>query len=533
MPKKLISLDELSRFNDKLKENYENNPPYFKKGKNLLNPYTCGTEGYRDYGEGTSATVPYVVDTTFNSFVSDFIYAETGTYQLSIQFLPNSSGQIYYYVVFVYDLNKNYVEKTTMSSSSGYLYITLDQPRFVKVFVRNYGNNPNNTEMPFYTQFEKNNSVTIFEKYNVEPRYNLEQLVASDLVIHSKNLCDNSKTTEGLLTNSNQGKFGYARTDGSYANSACSPFIKIKANTNYAISHTKTTSTLKIYVSSSLTTVGNAIGTFIETNQQTYILSVDHDCYIRVSTGTGTRGDKFQVEEGSEVTTFEEYGYYPNPNTFFINEDNPYKGKKLFIFGDSIMAATTSGVDGIGKQLEEKYGMIYTRYAVDGKTITVDSGNRSGSILYEVEQASSVVPDYIIWNGGTNDLSNWSTLTKGTISSGFVATLDETTFCGAFEKTIKTLMTKYPGARIIFCTTHVNGGRGGTNESALPDQVEIWDLCRQMCHKWGIPVADIYWDSGLNSFLTEYKGVFTDAGGTHPNTNGYKLFYLPVIEHKM
>ena len=213
---------------------------------------------------------------------------------------------------------------------------------------------------------------------------------------------------------------------------------------------------------------------------------------------------------------------------------NDFANKSLYVFGDSIMAASTDGVCGVGEQLRDRYGMILTNYAIDGRTIT-KTDDDIYTVQYQIEHlASDKIPDYIIWNGGTNDLLMWNRINHGTISTGFEAILDDTTFCGAFEKTIKTLMTKYPGARIIFCTTHVNGGRSGKpSESLLPYQVEIWNLCRQMCRKWGMPVADIFYESAMNSFLPNYKGVFTDEGGTHPNTLGYKLFYLPVIEHIM
>ena len=489
-------------------------------------------------------------DITYN----DFIYLKAGTYCFSINggyFMYGSDNALYIRGKF-YNLNKvadtsihANLNKNISAYASGNWYetFTITQDCYFKPNVY-CGTSGNPSPLPYnrvmildYIQIEEGLTPTLYEPYYDEFSYQKDiEPKASDILLRTKNLFDKAHIKDGIVS-----QLFRIRNDASYGDSWTSTKpIPIENGKTYTLSTTNSgTSLYCIILDSSCMVNSNSQYRGIENGKYTFTATFDGYVFItgqarqQYLETTDVSPDMVQFEESADKTDY--VPYYQANEEYFENGDNQFKNKSLYVFGDSIMAASTDGVDGVGELLRDKYGMILSNYAIDGRLITVrDTSYRNDTIIYEVENASANIPNYVIWNGGTNDLSSWDTLPHGTISTGFQAELDETTFCGAFEKTIKTLMTKYPGARIIFCTTHVNGGRSGTPpESALPDQVEIWDLCRQMCHKWGIPVADIYWDSGLNSFLSQYKGVFTDAGGTHPNTLGYKIFYLPVVEHKM
>lgn len=373
-----------------------------------------------------------------------------------------------------------------------------------------------------YIQIESGSAPTLYEEYYDEFTYpKAEKPSVDDVLLRTKNLFNASDLIDGCLT----GSPVQIRNDGAYANSHTSKTpIPLENGQTYTLSANTSSHITIVILDSSCMVNSNTI--LANTINGSYTFTTSFAGYAFVSYEGSSNATSIQLEKSGTKTDYAPY-YIANSD-YFSSIESDFLGKALYVFGDSIMAASTAGVDGVGEQLRDKYGMTLTNYAIDGRLITVrDSSYRNDTILYEIENASAIIPGYIIWNGGTNDISNWNTISHGDISTGFSATLDESTFCGAFEKTIKTLLQKYPGARIIYCTTHVNSGRD------LTDQNACWELTREMCKKWGIAVADINYDSGLNTFLTEYKGVFTDAGGTHPNTNGYKLFYLPVIEHKL
>ena len=67
-------------------------------------------------------------------------------------------------------------------------------------------------------------------------------------------------------------------------------------------------------------------------------------------------------------------------------------------------------------------------------------------------------------------------------------------------------------------------------------QLIIGEESIKMCNKWGIGYADIFNDSDMNTFLDRYKGYtlrkdkYPDGDMIHPTFEGYKLFYIPLIE---
>ena len=65
-------------------------------------------------------------------------------------------------------------------------------------------------------------------------------------------------------------------------------------------------------------------------------------------------------------------------------------------------------------------------------------------------------------------------------------------------------------------------------------QKEYLDKAIDICNKYSIPYVDIYNEGGLNTNIKKMNDLYTNnADGTHPNFNGYELFYVPKIESKM
>ncbi len=199
-------------------------------------------------------------------------------------------------------------------------------------------------------------------------------------------------------------------------------------------------------------------------------------------------------------------------------------GKTILAFGDSITANSTA-YRSYAYQIADNNYMNLINQAVSGATARVVDGN-SNNVLEQVTNAdASLSPDVILLNILTNDANSFS-VTGGTISEDFDAELDTSTFCGGLEATIKAIKEKWPDANILFVTPHVNGARSSTaQEMTVEATLEI-------CEKWGTPVADVYHDSGLNTFDETQASTYS-LDKCHPNTLGHKTFYVPIVEAKM
>ena len=218
----------------------------------------------------------------------------------------------------------------------------------------------------------------------------------------------------------------------------------------------------------------------------------------------------------------------------FETETSPLKGKKLLNFGDSIAAASTTGVDGYHEQISNRNGMQLKSYASGGATITVRTGvSDAHDIVTQVNNSvnNKDIADYILINGGTNDANALTSDKFGDVSDGYDAVLDTGTFCGAFEYMLKSLKTNFTipnGTKIIYVRSHNMASRDKR-------QVTLGELAVEICKKWSVPVVDLYSECGLNTNLPGMVGAYTIANDdrTHPNTLGYELFYTPLIESKM
>lgn len=206
------------------------------------------------------------------------------------------------------------------------------------------------------------------------------------------------------------------------------------------------------------------------------------------------------------------------------------QGKTVYGFGDSLMHGTF-GNQGIAQSLAEKYQWNYKNMAVGGATVK-DSGN---SILSQIEKAPANVPDFILVDGGTNDMVPETVIGEITGDSQYSQPLDTSTFCGGLENIFSNLREKYPGSTIIYIAAH----KMPTRDAVI--QAAIQNVAKQICEKWAIPVADIYREGEINTHLRYYASTYsarsdqeqTNGDGTHLNADGYRKFYAPIIESIM
>ena len=221
-----------------------------------------------------------------------------------------------------------------------------------------------------------------------------------------------------------------------------------------------------------------------------------------------------------------------------------FKSKKLLVFGDSIINGSGNNGIGVGEYLAEHLGFEMKKYCIGGARVGFYPNKN-----WMVEQIREAVnnresADYIVFNGFTNDcnMSNGKTcdVPLGDISEGFenfdifAVQKEGSTFSNCFENIIHALKKYFPQAKLLFVRPHNMGRRDDYFQRLYGERaVEI-------CEKWGVPVADIYKDSDLNTFLPDHRDKYTaDTYGwgtgdcTHPNATGYLEKYMPIIEESI
>lgn len=225
------------------------------------------------------------------------------------------------------------------------------------------------------------------------------------------------------------------------------------------------------------------------------------------------------------VDNFQLYGFN-NAGEF------PLAGKTIVAFGDSIVAGHKYTAASFVNFVAEKEGMtVLQKNAVNGATI-MDANYSGGRILTQIQNASASTPDYVIFDGGTNDAEY---LTKNSsIQIGDASSTDEATFAGSFRATVSALNTKYPNAKLVYVAVHKLGSRDATMQENLR-KVEL-----AICQELGVTVSDVY-TSGLDTSNADMKNTYTfdnttsagvpgtNGSGTHPNFAAIEKYYVPTV----
>ena len=143
------------------------------------------------------------------------------------------------------------------------------------------------------------------------------------------------------------------------------------------------------------------------------------------------------MEPNREVSVSKCIAYKINAEDFDYSQLNPLNNKSIMFVGDSICAATTTGVKGWATLIAENNptATIYN-YGQDGATIA-QNGSDNNDVYTKIQTMYSEHPnaDYIIIQGGVNDI--WQSIPLGTFeeNSNFNGSpnYDTTTFSGALE----------------------------------------------------------------------------------------------------
>lgn len=230
--------------------------------------------------------------------------------------------------------------------------------------------------------------------------------------------------------------------------------------------------------------------------------------------------------------------------------DLPFEGKSVYAFGDSIVDGHKYANAGFVEFVSAKEGMVLKHNgAVNGATIM--PGGTGGQILDQINSAPGEAPDFVIFDGGTDDAYESNDSLWGSVGeSKDPAQFDVNTVAGNFESMIYEIQQKWPDARLIYVAAHkLNGGR------AVERQDILHELEMSACNKWGVTVANLYDDSEFNTREQDYRWNYTfdelgtdglpgnmntimssdfDAdhpSGIYPNFRGIENFYVPMLSH--
>lgn len=212
------------------------------------------------------------------------------------------------------------------------------------------------------------------------------------------------------------------------------------------------------------------------------------------------------------------------------SNESPYKGKTIVAFGDSVVAGWgwKEGT-GIIQPLKEKYSdATWINKAESGANFAVTSSPEHTPIVNQITSYTGAA-DAIIFDGGVNDKNNGISI--GSITAGYDATYDTSTFCGAMESALQYIMDTYPLALKLYIIPHSFAKDNSHVDSIYSKAIEI-------CEKWNMPYLDMRKCSQI-AMTSKNKGIYTrnaNSGvgdGVHPVESWYRTFYSPVIDQKL
>ena len=210
-----------------------------------------------------------------------------------------------------------------------------------------------------------------------------------------------------------------------------------------------------------------------------------------------------------------------------LNDD--LYGKVLVCDGDSICAASNilaGDYNGYGwcGRIGQLHDMDWHNVAIGGATIATGTSATHYLSTY-IDTIHTLYPniDYLLLEGGTNDAD--SDVPAGDIAIGDYniqdseSRYDTSTFYGALNMLFYKATKYYPRSKIGFIIAQKMGDVGGGYSSSDNKRRQYFDMCIEVCIKWGIPYIDL-WNEGV---LVPRANVFYNRNMTSEQNwaNGY------------
>lgn len=236
------------------------------------------------------------------------------------------------------------------------------------------------------------------------------------------------------------------------------------------------------------------------------------------------------------------YGYF---NTYYeiapdevrnilseLNTRKEWENKKILSFGDSIMHGDGNKRIPLSQLIADKYMMSVSDYSIGGATFGYYEYSEQicNQILAAIQNRE--MADVILINGGTNDM-RW--VNAGEISEDFdYGICGRETFASGMEYALWLLKTHYPDVPVVYVRAHDMVCTYETNE------FYYGSMALKICEKWDVSVADVFSETDFDCHDSQIRLQYTaklhnhyEGDSIHPNYEGYKKFYIPLIVEKM
>ena len=235
--------------------------------------------------------------------------------------------------------------------------------------------------------------------------------------------------------------------------------------------------------------------------------------------------DEIMLVEGSVIP--DDYKSYGGTIPWLKNTEtvgNKWKDKRIVTFGDSVTwydgnqygtntkeSGTT--VKGYQSYMREELGATVINQGV--------SGNTMQQISARIKAYDFTAVDACTIMGGTN---NYRDQEEGALGSVLPlgSTFDENTFTGSLQSSVEYILTSKPDIK-LFLLAPIKGWYA--NEAGrTPMTTEISDTVFEVAELYGLPVCDLYRNSGINE-LTESAYIVDSSSVSfrfHPSSEGYK-----------
>lgn len=206
--------------------------------------------------------------------------------------------------------------------------------------------------------------------------------------------------------------------------------------------------------------------------------------------------------------------------------------KTALFVGDSIQAGNNISGEGAlpvgwAQRLSQRYGMVSENVAQKGWALTNTETSGRSQIVTQLDKAKQSTYDFVILEGGVNDVridqdNSNITIDKGTINEDPNATFSDDNIAGAMQDLIVKTQAKFPNAKIVYLINHYYGA----SETNMKNYVA---MVKAACRVHNISYIDLSDTEAYPTLepLTEKSAEYI-PDNLHPSAAGYDLS-TPVI----